>query len=256
MPGQAEELVAEYLRWLKDKTQLRAIEGSEWTEILTPYLDRNNDYIAIYLKSENDQFLLSDGGETIADLSMCGCELDSPRRQELLNLTLNGFGIKLDGDALTTHATKQNFPVRKHNLIQSILSVNDLFYVSQPSIRSLFIDDVRSWLKRSKVRFVQSVKFSGTSGYDHRFDFAIPESDTNPERLVRVINNPTRDTVEAMAFAWVDTKEARSIDTKAFAILNDTERRMPSNVEDALKSYDITPVNWSNRDADVSKFAA
>jgi hypothetical protein len=48
-------LIDKYLEWLKDKTQLRQVTD-EWVEITTPYLDRHNDYVQIYIKrtSEND----------------------------------------------------------------------------------------------------------------------------------------------------------------------------------------------------------
>jgi hypothetical protein len=47
----------------------------------------------------------------------------------------------------------------------------------------------------------------------------------------------------------VDTKDVRPTDSKAFAILNDRERQISDAVQDALRSYDITPLVWSKRDA-------
>ena len=117
-----EELMEEYSKWLKDKTVLRQVVDTEWVEITTPYLGRHNDYVQIYVKIQDDGFLLSDGGETIEDLRMSGCNLESRRRQDLLQMTLNGFGVKRDRNSLTVRASMQNFPMRKHNLIQAILA--------------------------------------------------------------------------------------------------------------------------------------
>ena len=34
----------------------------DWVEIITSYLDHNNDYIQIYLKTDDEGYLLKDGG--------------------------------------------------------------------------------------------------------------------------------------------------------------------------------------------------
>jgi hypothetical protein len=244
-----QELVEEYAKWLKDKTILRQVADTEWVEVTTPYLDRHNDYVQIYVKKQDDGFLLSDGGETVEDLQMSGCSLDGKRRQDLLQMTLNGFGVKMERNALNVRASMQNFPMRKHNLVQAILAVNDLFYLAAPMVASLFLEDVKAWLELSAVRFVPNVKFSGASGYDHHFHFAIPAFENAPERILRVINRPNRETAESMAFAWFDTKDARaSQEAMAFAILNDTEQPPMATVLDALRNYDIRPVLWSRRE--------
>jgi hypothetical protein len=143
----------------------------------------------------------------------------------------------------------QNFAMRKHNLVQAILAVNDLFYLAAPMVASVFLEDVKAWLELSEVRFVPNVKFSGASGYDHHFHFAIPAFQNVPERIIRVINRPNRDAAESMAFAWMDTKGARGDqEAKAFAVLNDSEQPPMATVLDALRSYDITPVPWGRRD--------
>lgn len=252
-----QELVEEYAAWLKDKTVLRQVVDMEWIEVTTPYLDRHNDYVQIFVKKQDDGFLLSDGGETIADLQISGCNLESRRRQDLLHTTLNGFGVKLDRNLLSVRASTQNFPMRKHNLIQAILAVNDLFYLEAPLVASVFLEDVKAWMELSGVRFVPNVKFSGASGYDHHFHFAIPAFQNAPERILRAINRPNRDAAESMAFAWMDTKEARGDPkAKAYAILNDGEQQPAASVFDALRSYGIAPVLWSRREEVLQEIAA
>ena len=93
-----QKLLDDYTAWLRDKTSLR--EVADWVEITTPYLDRHNDYIQIYAKKANGSFVLTDDGYTIGDLEQNGCKLNSPKRQDLLKMTLNGFGVQLHGDAL------------------------------------------------------------------------------------------------------------------------------------------------------------
>src|SRR5204863_4291838 len=99
-------------------------------------------------------------------------------------MTTNGFAVQVVDEALQTSATTQNFPIRKHNLVQAMLAVNDMFHLAAPNVASLFHEDVARWLKESDVRFTPNVRFVGKTGFDQHFDFAIPASRTHPERLV------------------------------------------------------------------------
>ena len=241
-----QRLMDAYHAWLKDKSVLRQID--QWIEITTPYLDRHNDYLQIYAKRANGGFTLTDDGYTIDDLEQSGCKLESRKRQDLLKLTLNGFGVQMDGKALQVHASPDNFALRKHNLVQAMLAVNDMFYLAVPMVASLFYEDVVSWLDVHDVRYTPKVKFTGKTGYDHLFDFVIPKSRRQPERIVQAISRPNRDTAQSVVLSWVDTKEVRSPDSRAYALLNDAEQAVSPAVIDALRSYDVRPVAWSQRE--------
>jgi len=248
------ELIEKYQAWLKDRTILRDLDG--WTQITTPYLDRHNDYVQIYARREGDSYLLTDDGHTLVDLAMSGCTIDTAHRKRLLALTLAGFGVELAGDELIVRATEHNFPLRKHSLIQAVLAVNDLYVVANPIVHGIFIEDVANWLDAEDVRYVARVNLIGISKFPHVFDFAIPKSRVSPERLIRAIGNPTRDRAEGFAFAWHDTREARPHDAEAIAIVNDNERVVPSAVVDALNSYDIKTIKWSERASALQQLAA
>jgi hypothetical protein len=235
MIDEIQKLLDQYLAWLKDKTTLRQVK--DWIEITTPYLDRHNDYLQIYARRENNGFLLTDDGYVIGDLRRSGCELESKKRKDLLALTLNGFGVKLDGDNLVAQASSDNFALRKHNLVQSMLAVNNLFYLAVPMVASLFLEDVTAWLELVEIRYTPKVKFTGKSGYDHLFDFVIPASKKQPERILQAINRPSRNTAQAVAFSWIDTKKVRPANSRAYAFLNDSEHTLTGSVLEALENY-------------------
>lgn len=256
MIDEVQSLLERYWKWLRDETILREI--GDWVEITTPYLDRHNDCLQIYARRQDNGFILTDDGYTIEDLVQSGCSIDSPKRQDLLRVTLNGFGIRLNGaaTALEVSASADNFALRKHNLVQAMLAVNDLFSVASPTVASLFFEDVVAWLDACDIRYTPNVRFTGKSGYDHRFDFVIPKSRSQPERVLRTINRPSRDTAQTMAFAWVDTREVRSQESRAYAILNDSDRPISDNVLDAMRSYDVQPISWSSRERARAELAA
>lgn len=244
--AEIERLVANYQVWLKDRTNLKCVH-EDWVEITTPFLDRHNDAIQIYAKREGNSYRLTDDGFTLRDLETSGCSLDTPKRRQLLMVALNGFGVEQVNAVLSVKANAENFSARKHALIQSILAVNDLFYTASPSVRSLFKEDVEKWLDLSEIRYIPNVQFSGKSGYQHQFDFAIPKSKQAPERIIKAINNPNKDAALSFIMAWHDTVEQRPADSTAVAFLNDNDRIIASAVRDAFNQYDITAVLWSDR---------
>lgn len=249
--------VDDYFAWVRDRTVLKQVEGGrDYVEITTPHLDRHNDCIQFYVRRDGGGYLLTDDGSTITDLEMSGCKLDSPKRQELLRLTLNGFGVERDDQALIVHAMPQTFARKKHDLVQAMLAVNDMFALAGPTVTSLFIEDVAAWLELNEVRSVPRVKFAGRTGYDHTFDFIIPGFRDAPERVVQTINHPSKNSAEAMILKWIDTRDAREKNSAAYALLNDQEQSVPGGVTEALQNYDINPVPWSGRERIVKKLVA
>jgi hypothetical protein len=120
----------------------------------------------------------------------------------------------------------------------------------------LFFEDVVSWLDANEIRYTPGVKFPGTSGYDHLFNFVIPKSRKQPERIVQAISHPTRETALSFINAWTDTRQTRSPESKAYAVLNDVEQPVSGNVIDALRNYQIRPLPWSGRAEVVPELAA
>lgn len=256
MIAEFNELKERYFSWLKEKTTLQAID--DWVEVTTPFLDRHNDYMQIYVRRDETGYRLTDDGYTISDLEMSGCHLDTPKRQNLLATTLRGFGVQRDSQSneLFVNASDQNFPMRKHRLIQAMLAVNDLFYLASPYVASFFLEDVESWLDIHGIRYSPRVKLTGASGFDHHFDFVIPKSSSQPERVLLSLNRPDRANVERTMFAWEDTKGTRSSEANAYVLLNDTEQNIAEIALTALRAYKVNPILWSERESVREELAA
>ncbi len=252
--SEIDDLIDRYHSWLRDKSAWRTVD--RWTEITAPYLDRNNDYLQLYLRKSDDGFILTDDGETIQGLLAEGCTLDSPKRQTLLRTTLAGYGVHEEKGKLTVRATLDNFALKKHSLVQAMLAVGDMFYLAEPHIVSLFMEDVKAWLDEIDVRYSENISFVGKSGYARKFDFLIPKSRTAPERIIKTINNPARHAADSIIMDWIDTKDSRQEDAKLYAVVNDNDRKISSTVIEALESYDISSVIWSNRNTAQAALAA
>jgi hypothetical protein len=112
-----------------------------------------------------------------------------------------------------------------------------------------------AWLDANDIRYTPSVKFTGISGYDHHFHFAIPKSKKQPERIVQAITRPNRDNALLFINAWADARQVRAPESKAYAVLND-EQQISGGVIEALRNYDIRPVQWTDRIEVVMELAA
>lgn len=240
-------LIDNYFKWLKENTSTKLINET-WTEITTPYLDRHNDCLQIYAKKNNNVITLTDDAYIINDLKSSGCAIDSLKRQEILKTTVRGFGVSLDNEQLLVKCSVENFPQKKHDLIQAMIAVNDLFYLSKPQIQNLFFDDVLSWFDSNDIRYVQKAKFTGKSGFDNMFDFSIPKSKKYSERLVQTLTNPSKDNSLNLVFKWLDTKDERPEQSVLFALLNNTDKEITTQVNDAFSNYGIKVIPWTERE--------
>lgn len=254
MTPAVEQLVDDYYAWLRGRVSIADVNGSY--EITTPFLDRHNDRLQIYAEQEGDGFRLSDDSYIIGDLASSGCPVDTPHRKRLLDAVTRGFGVSLEGDELVVHATEKDFARKKHLLIQAMLAVNDMFMTSKKQVANLFIEDVKTFLDANEIRYTPAVEFTGKSGLRHRFDYVIPKSKTRPERLIRAINNPSRNDTTSLLFAWTDTKEVRPENSTLYAVLNDEQREPSKDVATSLQRYGVSIIPWSQREQFVSALVA
>lgn len=247
------DLIHSYTEWLKQKINYKEINGH--FEVTTPFVNHINDQIQFYLKRDDrDRIFMTDDGDTLNNLEMAGVDVSTPARQKELQFILNGFGVILKGNELTTVATTATFPMRKHNFIQAILSVDDLFVVASPKVESFFLEDVTNFLQQNNIRFSPNIILQGKSSFQHKFDFLIPSSDKAPERIIKAVASPKKQNIIAQLFAFEDTKQARN--NEGIIILNDLEKVVSSEVVQAIEEYGINDFSWTNKETWLEKLVA
>lgn len=249
-----QRLADEYARWLRKHTAIEAV--GEVCRITTPFLDRHNDHLEIYAVRTQEGVRLTDDGYVLSDLELSGWKPSTPHRKSLLDAVTRGLGVTIEDGALVVEARRGDVPQKKHRLVQAMLAVNDLFATAEPRVVSLFLEDVARFLKQNEIRFTPDVKFTGRTGFDHHFDFAIPASSARPERIIRAIRAPSQQQIALVAFAWADTRKARPVQSQLYAMLNDSERPVSPDYVHALRAYAIEGVPWSQRADYVQDLAA
>lgn len=246
-----------YIDWLNESIEQHKINNSIY-KISLPFLDIHNDYIELYIVETANGLKLTDDSYVLNDLMLCGCDIFSTnRRKAIFNEIINSHGVSCSpSNELFTMTNLSDLPQKKHMLSQCIQKVSDLFYLSQPNIKSLFLEDVQSFLDRNDVRYMPNISLVGKSKLPTNYDFAIPKSKQAPERMIKVVNSLTRDYAKTIIFSWQDTINTRPGDSRLYTFIHDTDRKVSSDALAALSEYSISPIVWSKRDQFASALIA
>lgn len=251
-----EDKISEYYSWLRDNTVIREDETSGWFAVSTPFVGQFNDNIEIFIKREGQDILLSDDGETLANLSLSGVDVSkSAKRKMFLDKVLLNYGVSLDAGELTTKANSFDFAQRKHSLISAIMEISDMDVLAKDNVTSLFYEDVKSYMEENEVLFTPDFIVRGKSGLDFTFDFQIAGKES--ELVVRTFPSMKQNNVENFLFGLNDVRQVRATTSgkrlNSLAIVNDIETAPQERLLEALKQYDTSILLWSGRDENTIK---
>lgn len=249
-----QKLINAYVDWLKTGLSVESLEDA--CELTTPFLDRHNDHLQIYVSKQNGKINLSDDGYILSDLRSSGFDIGTTKRKAILETVLNGFGVKMDGKQLVVEASIRNPGKRLHALVQAMLAVNDMFVLAQPRTATLFWEDVQEFLDDNEIRYNPRIKITGQSGFDHAIDFLIPKSNKRPERLIQAINSPAKNSIEVYLFSLEDSRKTRGEGSEAYALLNDRDHTVGGDIIEALENYDVIHALWSEKEKHIESLAA
>jgi len=245
-----EKFIEIYLNWLRENVFINEIEdGKKWV-INSPFLDRHNDYLEIYIvKKTEDSFILTDDGFVYDDLISSGCEpTNSPKRKELFKLNLLGFGVNFNEKTheIWVETSLDNIGKNKHKLAQAMLSIGDMFMLASHNVSTIFKEDVKAFFRRKEIPFNYDFKVTGRSFIEHNIEIALPLVKENPETMIKVINNPKIAYAKNAIFTFNDVREIRK-EVHSVVIFND-EQKVAKGFVQALKAYKIECVPWSERE--------
>lgn len=253
MMGQTNEinkLIANYYQWLADNTIVSHDRQTDWFAVNTPFVGLMNDHIEIFVKKVGDKIYLSDDGETIWNLESLGVNvLKSSSRKKILRCIELNYGVKINEKEITSEATIDNFPAKKHALLQAIQQVSDLKMTKKQNVISLFSEDFRGYLDSENVIYTPQFNLIGKSGLSFVFDFQI--AGRNDESVIRTFNSLSQSTVAGFLFGIGDIREERENTTgkklHCMAVINDLERTPDKDFLNALREYDCKPLLWSQK---------
>ena len=244
-----QKMIKEYTDWLY--SSFSAVQVGEYYELTTPYLDRYNDHMQIYVKQEsNGSYLLTDDGDIITSLASSGLFISrSPKRKRMLEHITRNFGISMNGNALEIRARKDTYPQKKHMLLQAMMTIDDMF-IAEPNpnnVQNFFAEDVGAFLDSNDIFYSRDFSLVGKTGSLYVYDYHLQRTKEKPERFCKAINRVNENSRNLALFNWVDTKEKRMDQSKLILFLNDEKQIKDADLE-AFRSYDVNCILWSERD--------
>lgn len=239
-------MIKEYTDWLYKG--FSAVKIGEYYELTTPYLDRYNDHMQIYVKQDaNGSYFLTDDGYIIGNLKSSGVSIArSPKRKEMLSRITRNFGVSVRGDSLEIQATKSNYPQKKHMLLQAMMTIDDFFIAEPNAVKNFFTEDVGLFLDSHDIFYSRDFSLVGKTGSLYVYDYHLQRTKEKPERFCKAINRVNEGTRNLTLFNWVDTKEKRPDKSELILFLND-EREISDADLEAFQSYDVNYILWSKR---------
>lgn len=248
------DFIENYLSWIRSNSSQKRI--GDYEEITTPFVDSHNDQIQFYVCRSNNGFTLTDDGYTLSDLEMCGCDIKSKKRRELIQQIAGSLGVSIKDGSIVAEATEADIACKQHMMIQAVLKISDMFLTTSSRVKSLFFEEVDSFFDANDIRKTPSIMMMGQSGLSHRFDFVIPASKKMPERIITTLNSPTKQNVLTAIFAWNDIIKTRSMHSKGYIVLNDGKKAPNNEILTAIKNYELIPLPWKDRKDFVQELAS
>lgn len=251
-----EKMITDYANWIKSEVSVS--KYGEFFELTTPYLDRYNDYLQIYVKQEDENsIILTDDGYIIGNLLSSGMSFrEGSRRKQHLDRTLRNYSVELGADnAIKTRATPNSFPQKKHAMVQAMIAIDDLYELNPKNIAAYFVEDIQNFLDANEIFYSRDFSLLGKTGSLYTYDFLFQRTKTKPERFLKAINHLGRSNRDMTIFNWIDTQEKRNHEGQLIVMLND-EYAIQQDDLSAFKNYDIIPVKFSERKENLHLFSA
>lgn len=125
-----------------------AAEGMDRFRVLTPFLFEDGDHLAIVLKREGAQWVLSDEAHTYMHLTYDIDEKDLQRgaRQKVISNALSTFRIEDRDGELTLAIPEERYGDALYSFVQALLKITDVSYLTRERVRSTFMEDFRTLL--------------------------------------------------------------------------------------------------------------
>lgn len=247
-------LIDDYAKWLR--SEITIAKFGEYYELTTPFLDRFNDYLQIYIKQDSKgKIMMTDDGYIIDNLISSGVSFETPKRKDMRDKILKNFSLQLDGNAITTITSTRDFSQKKHQMIQAMLHIDDMFSISRNNIQNFFVEDIVTFFDANNIFYTADFSLIGKTGSIYTYDFLFQRTSQKPERFCKAINKLDKNTRDLTIFNWIDTQERRNNSSELIVILND-ENTVNDRDINAFEQYDIKSVLFSERERYKGLFAA
>jgi hypothetical protein len=123
-----------------------AQEGLERYRVFTPFVFEDGDHLAIVLRREKLNWILSDEGHTFMHLTYDIEERDFHKgtRQKIISNALSIFKVEDREGELILDIKEDQYGNALYSFAQALLKITDISYLSRERVRSAFMEDFRA----------------------------------------------------------------------------------------------------------------
>jgi len=128
-----------------------AQEGMDRYRVFTPFLFEDGDHLAIVLRRENSNWVLSDEGHTYMHLTYDIDERDIQKgtRQKIITNALSIFKVEDCEGELILAIQEDRYGDALYSFAQALLKITDVSYLSRERVRSTFMEDFRALISET-----------------------------------------------------------------------------------------------------------
>jgi hypothetical protein len=125
-------------------------EGIDRYRVFTPFLFEDGDHLAIVLKKQADDWMLTDEGHTFMHLTYDLDEKDLQRgnRQKIITNALSTFQVSDRDGELVLGIPDGRYGDALYSFIQALTKISDVTYLSRERVRSTFMEDFREFIEK------------------------------------------------------------------------------------------------------------
>ena len=135
--------------------QLRiAQEGENRFRVFTPFMFEDGDHLAIVLKRERENWMLSDEGHTYMHLTYDLDEKDlrTGTRQKIITNALSAFSVTDRSGELMAPIREGQYGDALYSFVQALLKVADVSFLNRERVKSTFLDDFREFIENTVAK--------------------------------------------------------------------------------------------------------
>ena len=123
-------------------------EGVARFRVFTPFMFDDGDLLAVTLRSEEGGWVLTDEAHTYMQLSydLTERDLHSGTRQKIISSALSMFQVEDRDGELLVEVSENQFGDALYSLVQAMLRISNVSYLSRERVRSAFMEGFKTLL--------------------------------------------------------------------------------------------------------------
>ena len=145
-----ETIVDDFKRKVCEQVRVEA-EGLNRFRVFTPFMFEDGDHLAVVLRQESREWVLSDEGHTYMHLTydLEESALQKGRRQKIITNALDAFSVEDRDGELRLPISEERYGDALFSFVQALLKITDVNYLSRERVRSTFLEDFRDLMTSS-----------------------------------------------------------------------------------------------------------